>query len=309
MTPAHASAFSIATPTRNALAQLRRCIGSVRGQAGIAYEHLVQDAASEDDSPRWLKEQARDDSRLSPISERDAGMYDAINRAWSRSTGRYLAWLNADEQYLPGTLARVGEYFDAHPKVDVLSGDYLVVDSDGLAVALRRELPMRRFYVVNGFLNTLSCALFYRRRLLDQGLLTLDSRLRYAADKDLVLRLAESGARFAHLPELLSVFGVDGCNLSTHPAMHQEAELVRRAHGASRWPLIRWCALAARRGERLLKGAYRSCDLSYKFALDEVPRYAVFHAKKLGGRYDLAHPHGSAIRIDVGAEMAATREV
>ena len=167
--------FSIATPTRNALAKLRRCVGSVRGQAGVTLEHLVQDARSVDGSPAWLHMQAAQDPRLQPVSAADAGMYDAINRAWARSNGRVLSWLNADEQYLPGTLQRVQAHLDRHPQVDVLFGDYLVADEAGRAVALRREIPLRRFNVVNSFLNTQSCTMFFRRALLDRGALKLDS--------------------------------------------------------------------------------------------------------------------------------------
>jgi glycosyltransferase involved in cell wall biosynthesis len=292
-------AFSIATPTRNALAHLKRCVGSVRGQVGAAFEHLVQDARSSDGTPDWLAQQAAVDAALRPVSEADSGMYDAINRAWHRSAGRYLAWLNADEQYLPGTLVRVRSFFEAHPDVDALFGDYLVTDAEGRAMALRREIPLRRFYVANTFLYAQSCTMFFRRELHDRGLLQFDSRYRYAADKDLVLRLLDAGVRFAHLPEVLSIFGVDGSNLSTHQGMLTEAEAVRLAHGAFRTRTLRAIAVAGRRAERLLRGAYRGCDLDYGYALDEHPHYAEFRARGVGGRYSLSDPRGCAeMRVD-----------
>ena len=290
--------FSIATPTYNALAKLRRCIGSVRGQSGAVWEHLVQDGGSSDGTAAWLQAQAGCDLSLRPASVADQGMYDAINRAWSRSSGPFMSWLNSDEQYLPGTLARVKAFFDAHPTVDVVSGDYLVADEQGRAVALRREIPMRTFYVANTFLNTLTCTLFFRRRLWADGVLRLDSRLRYAADKDLVLRLSAAGAKFSHLPEVLSVFGVDGSNLSAHAGMAREAELVRLAHGGFRWKPLRWSALAGRRVERLARGAYRPVEFRYRYALDEIPNYADYHAAGLGGRYSLADTSGRARRVD-----------
>lgn len=290
--------FSIATPTRNALDKLRRCVGSVRGQAGVTLEHLVQDARSDDGSPAWLQLQAQQDPRLQPISAADAGMYDAINRAWARSSGRVLSWLNADEQYLPGTLQRVQAYLDQRPDVDVLFADYLVADEAGRAVALRREIPLRRFNVVNSFLNTQSCTMFFRRALLERGALKLDSAYRYAADKELVLRLLDGGARFAHLPEVLSVFGVDGNNLSTHARMEQEAEAIRLAYGAFRWRPLRALALGARRVERAWRGAYSRTDFRYQYALDEVPHYADYQARALGGRYTLADTEGRAERLD-----------
>jgi glycosyltransferase involved in cell wall biosynthesis len=293
-----APTFSIATPTRNALDKLKRCVGSVRGQSGVRYEHLIQDARSDDGSADWLAAQSSQDALLNVRSEADDGMYDAINRAWSRSRGDYVAWLNADEQYLPGTLARVQAFFETHPDVDVLFADYLVTDEQGRAMALRREIPLRRFYVANSFLNAQSCTLFYRRHLLDKGLLKLDSRLRYAADKDLILRLLAAGIRFQHLPEVLSAFGVDGNNLSTHPQMEREAEAVRLAYGGFAWRPARALAYAGRRVERLLQGAYRSVNLRYRYALDETPHYADYLAENLGGRYALTDACGRARRVD-----------
>ena len=282
--------FSIATPTRNALDKLKRCVGSVRGQHEVSHEHLVQDAQSSDGTPSWLANKAD----LRAVSEADAGMYDAINRAWARASGEFLCWLNSDEQYLPGTLAKVAAYFDANPAVDVFFGDYIVADSQGRPVSLRREIPFRRIYVVNRHLYTQSCTLFFRRHLLDAGLLQLDSRYRYAADKQLMLRLADSGVLIRRIPQYLSIFGIDGTNLSTHAAMHQEAEAIRLAHGAFRSPAMRHLVLAGRHVERLIGGAYRRQNIRYRYAVDEVPRYVEIEATKLGGRYSLADTNGRA---------------
>jgi len=282
--------FSVATPTRNALAKLRRCAGSVRGQGRADIEHLIQDACSGDATSEWLQSQ----STLLAVSEPDGGMYDAINRAWLRSSGRYLSWLNADEQYLPGTFNRVEAVFAAHPQVEVLFANYLVVDAEGLAVALRREIPLRRFLVANTFLNAQSCTIFFRRSLWERGLLKLDSNLRYAADMDLVLRLLQQGVRFLHVNEVWSLFGIDGDNLSTHRGALVETERVARAHGALSWKPLRAAAMATRRGERLLRGAYGKRDITYAYAVNEIPEYVTLSARELGGRFSLDNPQGCA---------------
>jgi glycosyltransferase involved in cell wall biosynthesis len=276
--------FSVATPTRNNLDKLKRCVGSIRGQQGVSVEHLVQDACSNDGTRAWLASQ----TDLLARSERDDGMYDAINLAWGRAKGRILSWLNADEQYLPGTLASVASYFENHPDVDVLFGDYIVCKDSGTPVALRREIDFRRLYVANSFLYAQSCTLFFRSELLDRGLLRLDTSLRYASDKDLLLRLADAGVRFAHVPEYLALFGIDGNNLSTHPQMQKEAEEVRRRHGAFENRGLRQLVLAGRRLERLLNGGYTKRSLVYAYATDEVPVYKEFKADRVGGRYALS---------------------
>ena len=60
--------------------------------------------------------------RVTPASkafvEKDAGKCtDAVNRGYRRASGDILAYLNCDEQYLPGALAAVREFFEAHPQM------------------------------------------------------------------------------------------------------------------------------------------------------------------------------------------------
>ena len=188
-------------------------------------------------------------------------------------------------------------FFSAHPEVDVVFGNYIVADRQGRPLALRREIPFRSVYVANGFLNAQSCTLFFRRRLFDQGRLKLNSRLRYAADKELLLKLAAAGTVIRHLPDYLAIFGVDGTNLSTHPRAREESEQVRAAYGAFRSQALRRLVLAFRRFERLLRGGYRFDPISYLYAVDDVPRYVEYSVAKLGGRYSLSETEGRADRV------------
>lgn len=273
--------FSVITPTRNSLSKLKRCVGSVRGQTGIAVEHIVQDACSTDGTPDWLAAQAD----LLARSEADGGMYDAINRGWGRSTGDILSWLNSDEQYLPGTLEKVAAVFKQNPDVDFIYGNALVVDASGNLLAARREIRLSRTYIANSFLNAFSCTTFFRRRLLDDGALRLDIRYRYAADMDLVLRLLESGVRHLKLDDYLSVFTVDGTNLSCHPKMLEETADIQRRYGAFRSPLLRRAVTLGRYIERLFTGSYRKVDVGYAFAQDENPTYKTISGSCIPGSY------------------------
>ena len=67
-------------------------------------------------------------------------------------------------------------------------------------------------------------------------------------------------------------------------------------------------ALGARRVERALRGGYRRTDFRYQYALDEVPHYADYQARALGGRYTLAVTEGRAERLSVQG-IAAAAEV
>ena len=114
--------FSIVTPSFRNSDWLKLCIASVTDQ-GMTLEHIVQDAGSDDGTLDWLTV----DSRVRAFVERDSGMYDAMNRGLRRAQGEILACLNCDEQYLPGTLKAVSDFFERHPDVEMVFGDFVVV--------------------------------------------------------------------------------------------------------------------------------------------------------------------------------------
>src|SRR5688572_24196636 len=95
--------FSIITPSFRSSKWLQLCIPSVGDQQGVSLEHIVQDAGSDDGTLDWLPT----DQRVQAYVEKDAGMYDAVNRGLRRAQGDFLAYINCDEQYLPGALQAV----------------------------------------------------------------------------------------------------------------------------------------------------------------------------------------------------------
>jgi len=285
--------FSVVTPSRNALDELRRCVGSVRGQQGVAVEHIVQDGASADGTAAWLREQAGVDGR----SEPDDGMYDAINRGWARAHGDVLSWLNADEQYLPGALAAVAAVFRADHSLELLTADTVVVDDAGNALAARRETPLRTAFVRHHFLHTASCATFFRRSLREENRLRFDPRYRFAGDMDLILRLLETGVRTRHLRRFVALFGAAGRNLGALPEAREEARRVRARHGGGRAPLRAALIRLRRVGERALRGHYVPVSLEYDYALDDTPHYRHVAARRLPGRFDI-HRHAHARSAD-----------
>jgi glycosyltransferase involved in cell wall biosynthesis len=128
--------FSIITPSFRNSAWLKLCIASVADQAGVAMEHIVQDAGSDDGTLDWLPR----DPRVQAFIEKDGGMYDAVNRGYRRATGDILAYLNCDEQYLPGALATIRDFFAAHPRVEVVLAGSLITDGEGKYVCHRHAL-------------------------------------------------------------------------------------------------------------------------------------------------------------------------
>jgi hypothetical protein len=95
-------------------------------------------------------------------------MYDAVAKGIAKSTGSVIAHLNSDEQYLPGALKLVKAFFDAHPEIEVLFGDAILIDAEGQPFSYRRVILPRRSHTIVCYLGTFSCSTFFRRSVADR---------------------------------------------------------------------------------------------------------------------------------------------
>lgn len=227
-------------------------------QQSIDVEHIVVDGGSSDGTVEWLRRQ----HDLEFISEADNGMYDAINKGLHMSSGDIVSYLNCDEQYLPGVLCSVAECFARDSSTDVVFGDVLIVDPDGRLIAYRKSHTPRRAYIWSSYLYTLSCAMFVRRRVIEDGF-GYDTRYSAVADADFVLRLLHAKYAFRHLKEYLAVFTVTGGNKIRESTSIDELESLRSR--APAWvKVLRPLLLMARLSEKAVSGAYRQATpLSY----------------------------------------------
>lgn len=196
--------LALVTPAFNAGRHLRETITSVLAQSdGVDY--VVQDGGSRDGTAEILREFA---PRLhAAISAPDAGQTDAIARGFARTTGAptdLMAWINADDLYLPGALAFVRTYFARHPEVDVLYGHRVLIDEGSREVG-RWFLPPHDPHVLrlNDFVPQET--LFWRRRVWDQ-VGGVDPSFQFAMDWDLLLRFQAAGARIVRVPYFLGCF-------------------------------------------------------------------------------------------------------
>jgi glycosyltransferase involved in cell wall biosynthesis len=262
-------ALSVITPSLNQIDFLKACCASVADQQGVDFEHIVIDGVSGDGSPSWLRQRPG----MVSVSEADRGMYDAVNKGLRLARGDILAYLNCDEQYLPGTLSFVQGFFREHPEVDILFGDFLAAAPDGALKAYRKAIPLRWPYIVSSYLYAGTCSMFFRRRLLGQGL-EFDSRWRCVADADFVVRALRQGFRARHVRHYLAVFTDTGANLSASASQFRE----RREWKSSFPVLIRWLGPVLNL-LRLLEKAVRGC-YGQRFPLE----YDIFTAASPGQR-------------------------
>jgi glycosyltransferase involved in cell wall biosynthesis len=249
--------FSVVTPSFRQSQWLKLCVASVADQ-GVEVEHIVQDACSDDGTLDWLLT----DSRVKAYPEKDAGMYDAVNRGLRRASGQILSYLNCDEQYLPGALQAVGDYFAHHPDVEMLFGDALVVGPKGEFLCYRKVQKPSRHHVMVAHLPTFTSSTFFRRSILDQHGLFFDTKWRVVGDAEWVVRALDKGIRIGVLGKFLSTFTDTGDNLSVSPGGQREKNLF--VGMAPAWARKMALGLVWRhRLNRLIRGAYRQKPFDY----------------------------------------------
>lgn len=162
-------------------------------------------------------------------------MYDAVNRGFNRAQGDILAYLNCDEQYLPGALKMVGDFFDRHPQVEAVFADSIVTDSDGHYICHRPSLVPKKNSMWVRF-PVLTCGIFIRRSVIAGRGILFDTQWRDLGDFWWVRNLVLHGVRMTVLPELTSVFTDTGDNMNLKPnALRERRE---KWQMSPRW--IRW---------------------------------------------------------------------
>lgn len=232
--------FTIVTPCLNGAATLQQALDSVRTQDyGGEVEHVVVDGGSTDGTVDILEERrSAGEAGLRYVSEPDRGLSDAVNKGIRMARGDVVGWLNADDVYLPGALARAGREFARDPEALWVTGPCLIVGVNGeeirSAVTRYKNLFLRRYsYRLHLVQNFVSCPSTFVRRAAFDRIGLLDERFKYSMDYDLWLRLGRVGPPVV-VDEPLASFRMAEGSLSMTGFERQFAEHAQNAreHGA-----------------------------------------------------------------------------
>jgi glycosyltransferase involved in cell wall biosynthesis len=215
---------TVVVPTRNRAAYLPRCIAAVLGQQAVTVELIVVDDASTDETPSVLGRLRDERVRVVRLEER-LGVSRARNLGIGLASAPWLAFLDDDDLWAPQKLhcqldaAQAGE-------ADFVCGAAVVVDEENAIVryghapdpaTLARDLLVRN--VVPG-----GCSNLIVRTSLVTRLGGFDPRLTQLADRDLWIRLAQSG-RAAACDEILVAYLLHGGNMRQQGDLDGIAEL------------------------------------------------------------------------------------
>ncbi len=231
------------------MAVIRTAMESVFAQRGVDVEYMVVDGGSTDGTVDIIKEFADSDhnSKLTTnnftfkwISERDVGMYDAINKGIKMATGDIVGILNADDVLASDdTLAHIAQAFG--DRVDCLYADIRFVKEGETVETLRTAKTVRycsakrwRPWMFRFAAMVPHPSFYVRRECFERlGGYSLDYRI--CADFELELRyLYLAKLKAEYLPECVVVMRMGGASTAdwrSNVEINREDLCALRAHG------------------------------------------------------------------------------
>lgn len=210
--------LSIVTVTRNCEATLERTLASVRSVKTPAMQYIVIDGASTDSTLAIISRYGDIVDVL--VSERDSGIYNAMNKGAALASGDYTLFLNGDDHLLPRGFSQAVALLDRQ-RPEILTCRSEAVSEAGEPLGLLKLSAWRLF-----FFNTVPhLATFVRTDL--QKKYRFREQFRIAADYDLFLRLFLRRHRFS-TSELVTATHYRGGFSGNIPQTILECRQIRR---------------------------------------------------------------------------------
>ena len=244
--------ISVLTVCRNAATNVRATVESVVRQTYPNVEYIVMDGASTDGTLALLRSF---DSKIAQlVSEEDAGIYDAMNKALERASGDFVCFLNAGDTFASeDTLTSLAPLLrDA----DLVYGDAYFVDPSGKRLGLRSELTPHRLPQRLRREDFLTGMPFCHQSCLARRALCppYDLRFRVSADIDWLLKIVSSTYRYRRSDEAIANFQTGGFSNKNWSRSLRERFAILVRHFGYAATTASHVRIFARRFAHLLKG-------------------------------------------------------
>lgn len=196
--------FSLVTVTYNSAQTLRDTITSVLSQTYQNIEYIIIDGLSKDDTVEIIKEyEPQFNGRMKWFSEKDYGLYDAMNKGFRLATGDVIGIINSDDLIAqPDAIEKVMKCFQSDDSVDAVYADLYYVAQNDTSKIVRHWVSGKQKSFAKGWHP--AHPTFYVKREMYQKYGLFDLDFKFAADFELMLRLIEKEhIKLHYLPEPL----------------------------------------------------------------------------------------------------------
>ena len=232
--------ISIITICYNASHTISRTLQSIQAQTYSELEHLVIDGASRDNTLDLVRTLA---PRALVHSERDQGIYDAMNKGLSHATGDYIWFINAGDALPSPTIVEevVREACPNGARPDIIYGDTRLIDSEGRDLGLRRLRPPHSLTWESFRDGMLVChqAFIVRRAIAPK----YNLRYRFSSDVDWCIRCLKVAKECTFIPRPIALYLNEGATTANHRAsLIERFEVMSEHYGlfATLWRHLRF---------------------------------------------------------------------
>ena len=211
--------LSVITIVYNNVRDIERTVLSVLNQTYPNIEYLVIDGASSDGTLEILKKYEGRLAKL--ISEKDKGIYDAMNKGLALANGDYILFMNSgDEIYAPDTVEKI---FATAPDADIYYGETEMYDEDWKSLGQRRHKAPETFTWKDfKYGMSISHQAIYIRRSLTEP---YDPQYKLSADIDWIIRAARKAGKIVNTRMYVAKYLVGGMSKKKH-----RQSLIERFH-------------------------------------------------------------------------------
>jgi glycosyltransferase involved in cell wall biosynthesis len=218
--------LSVITIVYNNVSDIERTMLSVLNQTHTGIEYIIVDGLSNDGTLEVIKRYESRIARL--ISEKDEGIYDAMNKGLAAATGDYVIFMNSgDEFYDADTVASV---FTAGDDADIYYGETEMIDANGQSLGQRRHKAPKQF-TWRSFKFGMSVshqAIYIKRALIEP----YDRHYQLSSDIDWIIRAAKKAKKIVNVHRYVAKYLVGGMSKKKHrQSLEERFDIMKRHYG------------------------------------------------------------------------------
>lgn len=213
---------SIITVVYNGVETIEQTILSVLNQTYKNIEYIIIDGQSTDGTQQIIEKYRQ--SIAYYVSEKDDGLYDAMNKGIEQATGEVIGILNSDDWYENNAVEKIIEYFAKHD-VGLVYGRLMLVYPDG-SQRLERSLPLETLW----YRVAIPHPTVFAKKSLYENFGNFNLEYRIAADYELLLRLYCEHVKFGFVDSVLTHFRMGGISEKQVEQSYEESWKVSRKY-------------------------------------------------------------------------------
>jgi len=198
--------ISILSPSFNSVNTIEKAVLSVLKQGYPNFEHIIYDGGSTDGTIEILKKYPH----LIWVSEPDKGQCDAMNKAFDKSSGDIIAYLNTDDYFQRGAFVKIAKAFEENPEAEMVVGN-LYFENDDHTFIRKPEVEYKKIMLPFKFIFPINPVSYFYKRVIQEkaGPFPLDNH--YTMDYWFLL-IAYQNHKIIKIEDYLGTFWMNGLN-------------------------------------------------------------------------------------------------